>query len=164
MKRSAKLLAIGLLFAAAAFVFAKSEQPPGQPPFGLAVQGDAKGTKLSGALFVEFHHCDNTGECQARVVLRLRKANTNDFDTFYDDTTGIDPANPGVAQQEIIDLMAPQVIDRFFGNNNGNVTDDRTDLQIKLKSVSEFGELGVGQTDLTSDSQVVLTDLVIAVN
>jgi len=61
-------------------------------------------------------------------------------------------------------LMAPQVIDRFFGNNNGNVTDDRTDLQIKLKSVSEFGELGVGQTDLTSDSQVVLTDLVIAVN
>jgi len=163
MKHTIKMLAIGLFLAS--LVFAKSEQPPGQPPFGLAVQGDAKGTKLSGALFAEFHDCNlTTGLCEARVVLRLRKGNSSDFDTFYDDTTGIDPANPGAAQQAIITLLAPQVIDRFFGNNNGIFTDDPTNLQIKLKSVTEFGELGVSSTDLTAGSQFVLTDVVIAVN
>ena len=43
MTNKIKVLAIGLFLAS--MVFAKSEQPPGEPPFGLAVQGDAKGMK-----------------------------------------------------------------------------------------------------------------------
>lgn len=157
MTNTIKVLAIGLFLAS--MVFAKSEQPPGEPPFGLAVQGDAKGTKLSGALFAEFHTCDFDGKCQARVVLRLRRSNTTAFATFYGDTTSaapINPANVAAAQQAIINLMSPQVIAAFFGGDPS--------LTIKLKSVTEFGELGVSPTDLTGGSQFILTDLQIAVN
>jgi hypothetical protein len=164
MTNTIKVLAIGLFLAS--MVFAKSESPPGEPPFGLAVQGDAKGTKLSGALFAEFHDCiDNPNSdglqiCAARFVLRLRRTNANDFGVFYGDTGGvrtIEPANAGAAQQAIINLMSPQVIGAFFGGNSS--------LQIKLKSVTEFGELGVSFTDLTpGGSQFVLTDLQVAVN
>jgi hypothetical protein len=155
MKNTVKITLAGLFLAT--LVFAKSEQPPGAPPFGLAVQGDAKGTKLTGALFAEFYNCDaNTGECDARVVLRLRKSNTSDFDIFFAEASGLDPANPGATQQAIIDLMEADVIARFFGNN--------ANLGIKLKSVTEFGEVGA-TTQLTPlGSQFVLTDLVIAVN
>ena|SRR5687767_13714274 len=127
MTNTLKVLAIGLFLAS--MVFAKSEQPPGEPPFGLAVQGDAKGTKLSGVLFAEFHTCDFGGSCQARVVLRLRRSNTTAFATFYGDTGGspsINPANVAAAQQAIIKLMSPQVIGAFFGGDSS--------LQIKLKA------------------------------
>ncbi len=158
MKNVLKTLAIGLFLAG--MVFAKSEQPPGSPPFGAAVQGDAKGTKLSGALFAEFHDCVfETGLCEARIVLRLRKGNTSAFAMFYGDTDNvatIDPTNPGTAQAAIIALMEPQVIDFFFGGNPS--------LHIKTKSLTEFGELGVAPTDLTESSQFVLTDVQIAVN
>ena len=159
MNNSMKVLIVGLFVAS--MVFAKSEVPPGEPPFGLAVQGDAKGTKLSGVLFAEFHDCDfDTGLCQARIVLRLRKGSTTEFATFYGDTGGsasIDPANPGAAQQAIIDLMSHKVLIHFFGGNFS--------LQIKLKSVTEFGELHALTTDLTpGGSQFIVTDLQIAVN
>jgi len=173
MTSKIKVVAIGLCLAS--MVFAKSEQPPGEPPFGMAVQGDAKGTKLSGALFAEFHHCNvvvvnETPRlfCQARIVLRLRKGTTTAFQMFYGDTGGLasmNPDNVGATQQAIINLMAPQVIDRFFGNNNDIFTDDPA-MTIKLKTVTEFGELGVSPTDLTPapGSQFILTDLQIAVN
>jgi hypothetical protein len=170
MTNKIKVLAIGLFLAS--MVFAKSEQQPGEPPFGMAVQGDAKGTKLSGALFAEFHNCIPDGNvpprilCQARIVLRLRKGSTNEFATFYGDTGGlasIPLENVAAAQQLVINLMAPQVIDHFFGNANFIYTDDPS-LTIKLKSVTEYGFIDGTATDLTDNSQIVLTDLQIAVN
>lgn len=174
MTNKIKVLAIGLFLAS--MVFAKSEQPPGEPPFGLAVQGDAKGMKLSGALFAEFHHCIPSGNvplrllCQARIVLRLRKGTaqgvTPDFDIFYGDTGGLASMpvdNVAATQQLIINLMAPQVIDRFFGNHNYIYTDDPV-LTVKLKSVTEYGFIPGTATDLTNDSQIILTDLQVAVN
>jgi hypothetical protein len=163
MKSLLKITLAGLFVTT--LVFAKSEQPPGEPPFGLAVQGDAKGTKLTGALFAEFYNCDGgTGLCAARIILRLRRSNATEFDIFFAQASGLDPANPGATQQDIIELMGPQVIDRFFGNNDGNVTNDPTNLAIKLKNVTEFGELGVATLLTPTGSQFVLTDLVIAVN
>ena len=172
MTNKIKVVAIGLFLAS--MVFAKSEQPPGEPPFGLAVQGDAKGTKLSGALFAEFHHCipdvNLRPLCQARIVLRLRKGTaqgvTPDFDIFYGDTGGLASMpldNVAATQQLIINLMAPQVIDHFFGNANFIYTDDPS-LTIKLKSVTEYGFIPGTATDLTNASQIVLTDLQVAVN
>jgi hypothetical protein len=163
MTNTIKVLAIGLFVAS--LVFAKSEVPPGEPPFGLAVQGDAKGTKLSGVLFAEFHDCiDNPNNdglqiCAARFVLRLRKTNANDFGVFYGDTgrqRTIEPANPRTAQAAVIALMEPAVI-QFFSPGN-------TSLHIKTKSVTEFGELPVSPTDLTPVSQFILTDVQVAVN
>ena len=112
MTNNIKVLAIGLCLAS--MVFAKSDTPPGEPPFGMAIQGDAKGTKLSGVLFAEFHDCiDNPNgngllSCAGRFVLRLRKTNANDFAIFYADTgraRTIEPENPRTAQAAVIALL-----------------------------------------------------------
>jgi hypothetical protein len=167
MKQFSKVLLLVLLLFGA-LVFAKQEQPPGEPPFGVAVQSDAKGTKLNGALFAEFYSCSDPDvnghvSCNGRFVLRLRKGNTKDLETFYAQISGIDPSDPHAAQGVIADLMEPQIIDRFFGNNNDIFTDDPL-LTVKVKSVTEFGAEAVAPTDLTTTSQFVLTDLQLAVN
>jgi len=163
MTNRIKVVAIGLFLAS--MVFAKSETPPGEPPFGLSVQGDAKGTKLSGVLFAEFHDCiDNPNGnglqiCAGRFVLRLRKTNANDFAVFYADTgrlRTIEPENPRTAQAAVIALLEPAVINFFFPGN--------TSLHIKTKSVTEFGEFDVRGTDLTGFSKFILTDVQVAVN
>lgn len=169
MKRFSKgvlfCLLLGILILAK--VFAKQEQPPGEPPFGVAIQSDAKGTKLNGALFGEFYDCvgpDTNGHfsCNGRFVLRLRKGDTKDLDTFYAATSGIDPSSPHDAQQVIAALLEPQIIDRFFGNNNGIFTDDPL-LTVKVKSVTEWGSESIAPTDLTSGSQFVLAEVQLAV-
>ena len=139
----------------------------GVPPFGLHVEGAAKGTKLNGSLFAEIYNCVPSPlpkTCEARIVLRLRKGNTNQVETFYGEASGIHPSIPSEVQDDIIAAMAPQVIDRFFGNNNGIFTDDPL-LDIRLRSVTEFGAAFVDETDLTPEgSQFILTDLQITVS
>ena len=169
MKRFSKgvLLCLLLGVLVLAKVFAKQEQPPGEPPFGVAVQGDAPGTKLNGAFFGEFYNCvgpDANGHfsCKGRFVLRLRKGDTKDLEMFYAAATGIDPSSPAEAQQVIADLLEPQIIDRFFGNDNGIFTDDPL-LDVKVKSVTEWGAESIAPTDLTSASQFVLAEVQLAV-
>ena len=165
MKRFSKGLLLVLLLLGS-LVLAKQQQGTGEPPFGVAVQSDAKGTKLNGALFAEFYSCVDLGaghfSCNVRVVLRLRKGDTKELETFYAATSGVDPSDPHEAQQDLAALLEPQIIDRFFGNNNGIFTDDPL-LTVKVKSLTEFGGEAVAPTDLTSGSQFVLTQLQLAV-
>lgn len=166
MKQFSKSILLALLLLGT-LVFAKQEQPPGEPPFGVAVQSDAKGIKLNGVLFGEFYNCvgpDVNGHfsCNGRFLLRLRKGDTKELDVFYGAISGIDPSDPSAAQEVIADLLEPQIIDRFFGNNNGNFTDDPV-LTVKVKSLPEFGSESFAPTDLTTGSQFVLTNLQLAV-
>jgi len=151
-----------LLLAGGALVFAGGglEQPPGEPPHGVAVQSDAPGTKLGGEIFVEFYNIQLNGSANARFVLRLRKG--SDFAVFYDEAFVSDFTSPSVVQTVIMTEMVPQVVDRFFGNNNGIFTDDGTH-DVRLKSLEEFGKLDTPTTIPSSRSVFILSDLVIAV-
>ena len=146
MKHSTKLLTIGLLFAATAFVFAKSEQQPGEPPFGLKAQTDAKGTKLNGALFIAFINCDTEAICDASVVLRLRKAGTSQLELFVDTVLDVDPADVPATQDDIVQHMTPAILAKFLPGGTS----------VKVKAVPEFF--------YDSDNQVVLTDVQLTVS
>jgi hypothetical protein len=155
-----------LVLAGGALVFAGEglERPPGEPPKGTAVQSDAPGTKLSGVISIELYHIENNGAlADARIVLRLRK--NNDFDTLYGEAFDIDPRNPATSQAAIVAAMKPQVIDRFFGNNDGDTTNDNAaSFNLRTKALEEFGRVNA-DTTLTGvqGSIFILADVVIAV-
>ena len=144
MKNILKVLAVGLFLAALSF--AKDEQPPGEPPFGLKAQVDAKGTKLNGVLFAEFINCDFNAICDARVVLRLRKAGSGELEMFVDTVLDVDPANVTKTQDAIVAQMAPAILATFLPGGNS----------VKVKSVTEFF--------YDSTNNVLLTDVQLAVS
>ena len=105
----------------------------GTPPNGVAnansYADDAKGTRVSGVLFIEYIDYDfqaNYTET-ARVTLRLRKG--NQLAAFHTVVTGeFSPKlYPGVVVDDIVAAMSDDVIAVFGG------TDD-----VRVKEVSEF--------------------------
>ena len=157
-----------LVLAGGALVFAGEglERQPGEPPKGTAVQSDAPGTKLDGVVSIELYNFRNNNTlADARIVLRLRK--NNDFDTLYGEVFNIDPRSPATSQTAIVQAMKPQVINRFFGDNDEDTTDDNADsFTLRTKALEEFGRVNT-DTTLTGvfpqGSIFILADVVIAV-
>ena len=146
MKNVLKVLAIGLFLAG--MVFAKGEQPPGEPPFGAVVHGDAKGTKLNGALFAEFINCALNAQfaliCDAEVVLRLRKSGSGQLELLFGTIPGVEPANVPATQAAIVNGMTPAITGAFGGST------------VKVKNITEF--------IYDATESVFLTDVQLAVN
>ena len=151
---------VWLLLASLAFASGGSvEQPPGEPPFGLKIQGDTKGTKLDGVISIEFYDCAATTAgtvCDARTVLRLRQGTTNALKMFFGETEDILASSPLAVQTAITNSLQAQVVNAFFPGQN---------LTTKLKNVTNFGSLTVATTDLTPAGSIfILADVQIAVN
>lgn len=154
MKSLIKLMVLGL-FVGGALVFAGGglEEPPGEPPHGVAVQSDAPGTKLNGEIFIEFYNIQASGAADVRFILRLRKG--SDFEVFYDEASVTDFTSPTIVQTAITNALTQDVLDRFFNGSSKTV---------KIKSLQEFGELDtITPTDLTTRSVFILSDVVLAV-
>jgi hypothetical protein len=161
MKSLLKLKSILLIvLASGALVFAGGGlecDSCGEPPRGIGIDGNATGTKLTGAITIEFYNIvttgPNAGNADARLVLRLRKGKT--VAVFFGVTPVTDFTNPLAVQTAIINTMTPAVLDEFFNGAN---------LTIKVKSMEEFGELDtLGPTDLTLRSIFVLSNVELAV-
>lgn len=137
MNRKVLMVPIVCLLALLAFFFfgtaayaatAGAEQPPGEPPYGLATQGDAGGTKLYGCIFIEYSNFIGTSYADARIFVRLRM--NNQIQTFYAETNMIPISSISANQEQIIDVISPQILAAFFPGETG--------LTITLKNVSEF--------------------------
>lgn len=119
-------------------------QPPGTPPYGMNVQGDAGGTKLAGVFEINFSalHCTAPGSftctsggpdlAMAKATLRLRK--DNEIHTFYIDLGEVSfddiPAIQALALEE---FRAP-ILEAFFGVPQGT----NSTLQVYLKEITQF--------------------------
>lgn len=105
------------------------DTPPGVPPYGVAIQSDAAGTKLTGVISIEYGYggypCPGTLCYDSRILLRLKKG--NETKTFYAD--GALPADPILQQAVITDLFKGQILDAFFGGKA---------LTITLTSIGQF--------------------------
>lgn len=117
---------------------AKSFEEPGagEPPFGVAVQSDAAGTKLEGVVYVKLfafgaQQPDGSVPAQAEVVVRVRKGNS--IAAFQAVTAVANAFDPGVVQEALETAIVPQVIDELFGGD--------TSLAVTVKSVTEFGQV-----------------------
>ena len=146
-----------VLLAATPLVFAGGglEQPPGEPPHGVAVQSDAPGTKLTGEIFIEFWNIQSNFNANARFVLRLRKG--SDFAVFYDEAFVTDWTSPSAVQTAITTALTQEVLDRFF--NGATKT-------VKVKALEEFGQLDTGNPPIPNvlgRSVFILSDVVLAV-
>lgn len=143
MRGALRALVLGLTaFAAAAAVgphaTGKSFEEPGagEPPFGVAVQSAAAGTKLEGVVYVKLfdfgaQQPDGSVPAQAEVVVRVRKGNS--LATFQAVTAVANALDPGVVQEALETAIVPQVIDELFGGN--------ASLGVAVKSVTEFGQV-----------------------
>lgn len=141
-----------VLFSSMAFAGTGSvQQPPGEPPYGVAIQSDAQGIKLSGVASIEYYNFRET-VADVRIVLRLRKGNI--IKVLYGEVKNIDTNLPAANQDAITNTMKPKVIDAFF---NGDYS-----LQVTLKSLEEFEGIDTSTT-LTGFSSIYLVDIVIAV-
>lgn len=126
------------------------EHSDGTPPYGVAMQSDAQGIKLNGALFIEFYNFRYDGPkliADARSVLRLRKGTS--LGTFYTTITGLDFNNPVAVQSALTTSFKTDILQRFF---NGDLS-----LGIIMKTLDEYGEVSAGT------SHFVLADIVVTV-
>lgn len=145
------VLLAGLLTGSHAFAKTAAEQKPTAPPYGLATQGDAAGTKLYGVVETEYSNpAGITNECaEVRAVLRLRKGNdivafnvtpgdvysaAFELEAELCATTtfaGIKIGSPEAVQMILLEAFRGQILNSFF---NGDQT-----LTIFLKNVGDLG-------------------------
>jgi hypothetical protein len=108
MKRSTLLMVCCLTSLVLAPVFGSpafgGARPPNEtPPFGLAVQGDAPGTKLEGVIYVELTNFNGITQKYgtARVSMRLRKGSL--IRIIFGDVSGsFDPSTKSQIQDAIL--------------------------------------------------------------
>jgi hypothetical protein len=105
------------------------DTPPGVPPYGVAIQSDAAGTKLTGVISIEYGAGPTTREgmfyYKSRILLRLKKG--NEVKTFY--AEGDLPSDPVFQQAVITELLKDKILGAFFGGKA---------LTITLTTLGEF--------------------------
>jgi hypothetical protein len=167
MNRIKTLIILGLtVFLAVSFtvtsVFAASgNKPGGDPPYGLKVQGDAKGTKLIGVIYIELSDDPtNTEPCNGyntlNAYVRLRQG--ADSATFTTETLSgcYGLATEEETQNEILTALRDDVIDYFFCNGYGTDEPCYTGMDIMLKDITDYGEITY------DDKMNILMDIVLA--
>ena len=160
-------------------VYAGSGSPQADPcygpPCGLAVQGDAGGTKLSGAITVSFTNlrcatgnpmdCVSSGNDLADgfAILQLKKSGGNydakgssvNIETFNSDLGPVTFATPFDVQFAATETFRCDVIETFF--DESCLT---SDLEITLKELGVYDET---DPDPNNGDFSVMTEIVIAV-
>lgn len=145
---AALCLVLGSLFAgtaAHAICDTTPAQPPGTPPFGMNIQGDVAGTKLSGVVEVTFSglHCTPNPDlvcgvqvwpdlATAKGSLRLRK--DNEMYTFYLDMGEVPFDDIAAVQALAMEEFRAPILGAFFGVPQGT----NSPLHIYLKEMTQF--------------------------
>lgn len=115
-------------------------QPPGEPPYGMNVQGDAGGTKLSGVIEISFSglHCSTAEICSlggpdrawAKATLRLKK--DNEIHAFYVDLGEVAYDDIPEIQALAMEEFRGPILEAFFGQGSSST------LQLYLKEITQF--------------------------
>ena len=147
MRGAWKTISIGLAVLSAVALFsipqafaakASFDQPPGDPPYGLATQGDRGGTKLYGVITLEYNLLSETN-ANVWAVVRLRKG--NELKVFYSgklgNTLGIDFQDPKIIQLAVTNALEPQILGAFFPGETG--------LCVWFKSAAEYAKSSLVQ-------------------
>lgn len=166
------LVIVSILTVSAAFAGSPA-QPPGAPPYGMAVRGDAGGTKLTGVIEVSFSNlhcsapgsfaCDNAGPdlASAKSVIRLSKG-TNSVKAFYVDLGTVPYTDVQYIQNLALAKFRAPILEYFFGVQQGT----QSFLQIYLKSISSMS-IGTIPDPVNPASTLefsAVADLVLAIN
>ncbi len=148
-------------------------QPPGTPPYGLAIHGDAGGTKLTGSITVSFSnlHCSVPGSdactyggpdlAYATASIQLKKSGGNSDasgssdkiktlsavlgDVLYNDAAAV--------QDRAMAAFRCPILKEFFGVSSDEC--DASALQIYLKEISSF-DIGDNATGFSAMASLVL--------
>lgn len=141
------------------------EDPSGEPPYGVAVQSDAAGAKLSGVVFLEYFNMSADGStADARIAVRLRHGSV--LQTFYGEAAGVNVSSPAANQAAVTAAVSEDIL-AFLGETGT--------AEIALKNLSDFGNVDPcvmpatsncvyqAQFDPFHQTQVSIADLTIAV-
>ncbi|MHB8709811.1 MAG: hypothetical protein ACYC9I_13120 [Desulfuromonadales bacterium] len=182
MKRHKLCFAVALFVTLSALAFASSALAVGcggspakdalTKPYGLKVEGDAAGTKLSGVIEVSFSNvrCSLTDGCgtkiynlaDAKVALRLSRGENN-TEAFYANLGSVpyDIAGPDVAavQTAAVAALRPYILNKFFGAP----MDPSPDVMIYLKDISPFSFATLDGSNFPNAEFAAIADLTIAV-
>jgi hypothetical protein len=120
------------------YAASRESSQPGEPPYGLAIQSDAKGTKLYGVAAIEFLNYGVDGEgkfmaTDAKVVFQLRQGNDVQLFTgmhYGSLNLGDDPI-PQI-QSVLMDAVKDDILEHFFGPTHNPA------LKLKLKNVTNL--------------------------
>ncbi len=101
---------------------APQQADAGDPPYGMAYQSDAAGTKLNGVICIEYYNVDIPGDpgnplnstANAKIVLRLQKG-SGDPVLLYGTAEDVLINDIIVNQLAVTAAMESQIIDAFFG-------------------------------------------------
>ena len=189
MKMSRKIIGATIVITALTFMFvpilmaatgSSGERPEdATPPYGLKVEGDAKGTKLNGSIMVEYYGIDKDfqkvvpigspfplncrgevvdGLCcggtpditaKARVVLRLRQGSEGKNLYTYFADVGEIPLTGDPADIQMA-IQSNVDLKNAILEDFFDVTDGS--MTVALRSISEFGVVpGDIETDLTGN-------------
>ncbi len=167
MKHCMKIFGVGLtvflaVMSLSAVSFAGSGSPEvssGAPPYGIAMQGDAKGTKLYGTISIEYiGFTSDTAVCpsascaeNSKVVLQLQTANANLINTFYQNIPYL-PLDAAAQATALLSAFKSQILQTFFGGDQS--------LNIVLVSLGEFQLVPSANTD----PNYMMASLTLAVN
>lgn len=172
MKLSSRIIAVVFIALATVLTSASKshalwarDAPTGEPPYGLAIQQDAQGVKLSGVVVLEYYNIRDESPIVAdiRVAVRLRQGKK--FATFYGEARGVNASAPREAQDAITATVAADILEYFFQGQQG--------LTIALKSLTEGGEVEACVVEKFSNcfddttfrrNAIVIADIVLAVN
>lgn len=135
------------------------EVPLGEPPRGLKLQGETKGTKVNCTLAIEFTDvvADSSGAITAggaRVIVRCRQG--SQLQTFFTVLgSPLDLASPDATQAAILTAIGTQIVS-VFGSPGQSVV---------LKDAEEFAFVdGLGVSPGGGNSKAIMIDLVLALN
>jgi hypothetical protein len=130
-----------LILSLAVYAVSREESKSGEPPYGLAIQSDAPGTKLYGVATIDFlnWYMDGDGVFwaeDAKVIFRLRQgSDVKLFTGMYDGELNLSDLPIPLIQNVLMATIEDAVIDYFFGTNHD------PNLQMTLKNVVDL-EMG----------------------
>lgn len=136
-----------------------SDSRRGEAPFGVNAQTNAKGTKISGPLYIEMLDLEGfVAFGGARAAVRLRRNNA--ITMAYVELSGPIPFltedHITALTNDLLDALAEEIlVGPLF-------PDGCPDCTIRLKQAEEFEFINVRPLDLTN-SRIILLDILLAV-
>jgi hypothetical protein len=175
MRVGKRILVVGFVALGACLLLAQplwaagGNQPDGNPPFGVAPQSDAKGTRLQGVFVIEFLNSDGqTAFNGARGILRLRKGSQlEDYNTLLPGPVQYGTGGEQQAvQAALIDAMGQDVLDDFLPGEAACPAVCADDCGcIKVKRLEEFVQVDTNENpNDDSNDQIFVMDIELAID